>query len=81
MSNTELSIEEQNQGQPAAAASGLFSFGDRLDYLLMFFASVGSCVHGAALPLFLVLFGKLIDSLASLSLHPHKLASEISKVT
>ncbi|XP_020261603.1 ABC transporter B family member 13-like [Asparagus officinalis] len=79
MSNTELSIEEQNRRQPATAASGLFSFADRLDYLLMFFASVGSCAHGAALPLFLVLFGKLIDSLASLSLHPHKLASEISK--
>lgn len=63
-----------------ACRHGLFFFADRLDYVLMLFGTVGSCIHGAALPIFMLLFGRLIDSLGSLSKHPHRLASDVSEV-
>lgn len=58
----------------------IFFFADRWDYVLMLFGAVGSCIHGAALPMFLLLFGRLIDSLGSLSKHPHRLAKDVSEV-
>lgn len=59
---------------------GLFGAADRTDYVLMFLGSVGSFVHGAALPVSFVLFGCIIDSLGHLSSNPHKFSSQISQV-
>jgi len=59
---------------------GLFAAADATDCVLMFLGSVGSCVHGAALPVFFILFGRMIDSLGHLSNNPHKLSSRISEV-
>lgn len=59
---------------------GLFGAADRTDYVLMFLGSVGAILHGAALPIFFVLFGRMIDSLGHLSNNPHKLTSRISEV-
>ncbi|KAL1311985.1 hypothetical protein HN51_038637 [Arachis hypogaea] len=58
---------------------GLFAAADSVDYVLMFLGSVGACVHGAALPLFFVLFGRMIDSLGHLNRDPHKLSSRVSE--
>ncbi|PKU84013.1 ABC transporter B family member 13 [Dendrobium catenatum] len=77
------SIESPEQGgslrRPASPHFSLFYFADRLDWLLMLFGSIGSCIHGAALPVFFVLFGKLIDSLGSLSSNPQRLSDKVSK--
>jgi len=59
---------------------GLFATADSTDCVLMFLGSVGSCLHGAALPVFFVLFGRMIDSLGHLSNDPHKLSSRVSEV-
>ncbi|CAJ1972553.1 unnamed protein product [Sphenostylis stenocarpa] len=58
---------------------GLFATADLTDYVLMFLGSAGSCLHGAALPVFFILFGRMIDSLGHLSNDPHKLSSRVSE--
>ncbi|KAL0438399.1 UNVERIFIED_CONTAM: ABC transporter B family member 13 [Sesamum latifolium] len=57
----------------------LFAVADKIDYVLMFIGSIGACLQGAALPVFFVLFGRMINSLGSLSLDPHRFSSEVSK--
>ncbi|KVH88084.1 AAA+ ATPase domain-containing protein [Cynara cardunculus var. scolymus] len=71
---------DSSSAEKNASLSGLFYAADKWDFFLMFFGSVGACVHGAALPVFFVLFGRMIDSLGHLSSHPHRLSSQVSKV-
>lgn len=76
-SNPEQSDSSKQQSVPFFS---LFAAADKIDYVLMFVGSLGACIHGAALPVFFVLFGRMIDSLGHLSSNPHRLACRISEV-
>lgn len=75
-------VKDKEKGKEKQSVSffGLFVAADRIDYILMLVGSAGACVHGAALPMFFVLFGRLIDSLGKLSSDPHGLSSRVSEV-
>ncbi|GFP95243.1 ABC transporter b family member 14 [Phtheirospermum japonicum] len=57
----------------------LFAAADKTDYILMFIGSIGACLQGTALPVFFVLFGRMINSLGSLSSDPRRFSSEVSQ--
>jgi hypothetical protein len=76
----EMDEPSKSNTKKSVSFLGLFAAADRIDYVLMFFGSVGACIHGAALPLFFILFGRMIDSLGHLSKNPHKLSSRVSEV-
>lgn len=81
----EVELPKENQEMktkknPRVSFFGLFGAADKIDYVLMFIGSLGACIHGAALPVFFILFGRLIDSLGHMSSNPHKASSRISEV-
>jgi hypothetical protein len=78
--------EEEKKGDDAASVGGsvsifrLFSYADGLDYLLMFIGFAGAAVHGCALPVFFLFFGKLLNGFGDNVNNPHKAADTVSKV-
>lgn len=58
----------------------LYCFASPFDWLLMLFGTLGACAHGAAVPVFFIYFGRLIDSFGSNMNNPDKMASEVRKV-
>lgn len=57
--------KEKEPPPPSVPFLKLFSFSDPLDWLLMLIGSFGAIIHGAALPVFFLFFGKLINSLGT----------------
>lgn len=72
-------------GEEAKGAGGsvsifkLFAFADPLDYLLMFVGSIGAATHGAALPVFFLFFGKLLNGFGANVHNPDKVANIVGK--
>jgi len=51
----------ENYGK--SSTSSLFRFANKFDYLLMIVGSIGSMIGGAALPLFALFWGEMIDNI------------------
>lgn len=73
---TEQAMDKNHE---TASFFGLFAAAEETDYVLMFLGSIGACIQGAALPVFFMLFGRVINSLGSLSSDPHRFSAEVSK--
>jgi fatty acid desaturase len=58
----------------------LFSFADSYDHFMMAIGSVGACVHGASIPVFLIFFGKLINVIGMAYLFPKEASHKVGKV-
>lgn len=58
----------------------LFSFADSFDYFLMVVGTFGAVIHGAALPVFFLFFGKLLNGFGANSNNPHYAAHIVAKV-
>lgn len=58
----------------------LFAFADPLDYLLIFVGTIGAATHGAALPVFFLFFGKLLDGFGANVNNPKKTAEVVGQV-
>ncbi|KAM5565167.1 ABC transporter B family member 13-like [Rosa sericea] len=72
-------VHSNKQKPRSVSFLGLFAAADKMDYVLMLFGSFGACIHGAALPVFFVLYGRMIDSLGHMAKHPNKMSSRISE--
>ncbi|CAA7395061.1 unnamed protein product [Spirodela intermedia] len=57
----------------------LFSFADRLDWLLMAGGSLGAVIHGSAMPVFFLLFGNLVNGFGKNQHDLSKMIEEVSK--
>jgi hypothetical protein len=59
----------------------LFAFADPLDYFLIFLGTLGAAVHGCALPVFFLFFGKLLNGFGSFASQPDKMANIVGTVS
>lgn len=72
--------EKTKKAQESVSLFKLFAFADSFDYFLMFFGSVGACIHGASVPVFFIFFGKLIDVIGLAALFPAAASHKVAKV-
>ncbi|KAJ4812820.1 ABC transporter B family member 19 [Rhynchospora pubera] len=71
--------DEKKRPEQSVAFYELFSFADKWDRLLMAAGSLGAVVHGAAMPVFFLLFGELINGFGKNQMHLRKMTDEVSK--
>jgi ATP-binding cassette subfamily B (MDR/TAP) protein 1 len=73
--------DEKKRPEQSVAFYELFSFADKWDRLLMAAGSLGAVVHGAAMPVFFLLFGELINGFGKNQMHLRKMTDEVSKAS
>jgi hypothetical protein len=76
----EMEMETKPARLPTVPYLKLFSFATGIDYLLMLGGTLGACLHGAALPLAVYLFGNIVDSIGIYFFDPPRLYQDASKV-
>ncbi|XP_047070941.1 ABC transporter B family member 19-like [Lolium rigidum] len=69
----------KKRAEQSVAFHELFSFADPLDWLLMAAGSAGAIVHGAAMPVFFLLFGELVNGFGKNQHHLRRMTDEVSK--
>lgn len=57
----------------------LFSFADGYDYFLLLVGTLGALAHGAALPIFFLYFGNLVNGFGAYQNNPSKMVSVVSQ--
>ncbi|XP_062225824.1 ABC transporter B family member 19-like [Phragmites australis] len=69
----------KKRADQSVAFHELFSFADPLDWLLMAAGSAGAVVHGAAMPVFFLLFGELVNGFGKNQHNLRRMTDEVSK--
>lgn len=72
--------EKKAEPSDAVPLYQLFAYADPFDYLLMATGTVGAIAHGAALPVFFLFFGKLLNGFGANSNDPNQAAQVVAKV-
>lgn len=73
-------VEAEKKKEQSLPFHELFSFADRLDWLLMAAGTLGAVVHGSAMPVFFLLFGDLVNGFGKNQRDLRKMTDEVSKV-
>ncbi|KAF8660180.1 hypothetical protein HU200_057745 [Digitaria exilis] len=71
--------EGKKRADQAVAFHELFSFADKWDLMLMAAGSLGALAHGAAMPLFFLFFGDLINGFGKNQTDLRTMTDEVSK--
>ncbi|KAJ1273096.1 hypothetical protein BS78_06G254100 [Paspalum vaginatum] len=71
--------EGKKRADQAVAFHELFSFADKWDLMLMAAGSLGALAHGAAMPLFFLLFGDLINGFGKNQTDLRTMTDEVAK--
>ena len=70
----------KKRADQAVAFHELFSFADKWDLMFMAAGSLGALAHGAAMPLFFLLFGDLINGFGKNQTDLRTMTDEVAKV-
>ncbi|CAA7020756.1 unnamed protein product [Microthlaspi erraticum] len=71
--------KKKDRPSPSVSVLKLFSFADFYDCVLMALGSIGACIHGAAVPVFFIFFGKLINIIGLAYLFPQEASHKVAK--
>jgi hypothetical protein len=72
--------EEEGGAGGSVSIFKLFAYADSFDYLLLLIGTLGAVVHGAALPVFFVIFSKLLNGFGSNINSPDQTNAVVGKV-
>lgn len=71
--------KNKKEEPPSVPYYKLYSFADSYDVFLIFLGTLGACVHGVAIPVFFIFFGRLINAFGEYADDPETMSTEVSK--